>query len=82
MQRILIEWYGEFLYLITINYILYSVIYWDQPYLCKTIVTKLIGESRGSMTCVFIKKSSLIRHVESMKNKNRDVFIKLGLGRD
>ena len=34
------------------------------------------------MTHVFIKKSSLIRHVESMKNKNRDVFIKLGLGRD
>ena len=34
------------------------------------------------MICVFIKQSSLIRHVESMKNKNRDVFIKLELGRD
>ena len=35
-------------------------------------------ESRGSKTGVFIKQSSL-RHVESMKNKNRDVFIKVGL---
>ena len=30
------------------------------------------------MTSDFIKQSSL-RHVESMKNENRDVFIKLGL---
>ena len=35
-------------------------------------------ESRESVTCVFIKQSSR-RHVESMKNKNRDVFINLGL---
>ena len=50
--------------------------------MCKRIVTKLIGESTGFVTCVFIKKSSLIRHVESMKNENKDVFIKLGFGRD
>ena len=35
-------------------------------------------ESRESVTRVFIKQSSR-RHVESMKNKNRDVFINLGL---